>query len=86
MYIMLNRIPREPLNNLLFRHAGENQHPVSNCFNWILAFARMTTRSITFINQSFPSKGGCSVLGSPGDLIQNLGHTPSQFLQAEWFA
>ena len=24
------------------RHAGEGQHPVSNCFDWILAYARMT--------------------------------------------
>jgi hypothetical protein len=23
-------------------HAGEDQHSVSNCIDWILAFARMT--------------------------------------------
>src|SRR3989304_6856846 len=34
---------REPLINYRRRHAGENQHPVNNCFYWIPACAGMTT-------------------------------------------
>jgi hypothetical protein len=37
---------REPLIKYLHRHAGENQHPVNNYFDWILACARMTTQKI----------------------------------------
>jgi hypothetical protein len=37
------------------RHAGENQHPVNNCFDWILAYARKTDNlnslSLIVINQ-----------------------------------
>jgi len=33
------------MNNPLGCHAGENQHPVTNCFDWILACARMTAYS-----------------------------------------
>ena len=30
---------RETLIKYLYRHAGEYQHPVNNCFDWILAGA-----------------------------------------------
>ena len=35
---------KEILIKYLYRHAGEYQHPVSNCFDLILAYARMTTK------------------------------------------
>ena len=38
----------------LHRHAGEYQHPVNNCFDWILAYARMTTQRILGLIQRFP--------------------------------
>jgi hypothetical protein len=38
---------------LLCRHAGECQHPVSNCFDWIPAFAGMTIFELTVIIQIF---------------------------------
>ena len=34
---------KETLIKYLNRHAGEYQHPVNNCFDLILAYARMTT-------------------------------------------
>ena len=35
---------KETLIKYLYRHAGEYQHPVNNCFDLILAYARMTTK------------------------------------------
>jgi len=31
---------KETLIKYLYRHAGEYQHPVNNCFDLILAYAR----------------------------------------------
>src|SRR3972149_6966478 len=49
---------KETLNKsqyFLSRHAGESQHPVSNSFDWILAFARMTVKILV---QRFPKDMG----------------------------
>ena len=46
---------REALIKYVPRHAGEYQHPVSYCFYWFLACARMTTCCILRLNQSFLS-------------------------------
>jgi hypothetical protein len=35
-------IPSEAVIKFLQRHAGEYQHPAIDCFDWILACARMT--------------------------------------------
>ena len=45
---------KEALIKSLHRHAGEYQHPVNNCFDWILAYARMTTQRIFGLIQRFP--------------------------------
>ena len=46
---------REPLNKYLRRHAGARQHPVDYCFDWILAFSRMTTKLFMRLVQGFLS-------------------------------
>ena len=38
--------PKENLIKYLYRHAGEYQHPANNCFDLILAYARMTGKFI----------------------------------------
>jgi len=39
---MLLELFKETLQKYLYRHAGESQHPVINCLNWIPAYAGMT--------------------------------------------
>src|SRR3990172_934691 len=36
-------------------HGGQYQHPVDNCFYWILAFARMTTQLSFRLVQNLPN-------------------------------
>ena len=47
------KLVKEALIKYVPRHAGEYQHPVSYCFYWFLACARMTTCCILRLNQSF---------------------------------
>jgi hypothetical protein len=43
---------KEPLIKCLCRHAGFHQHTVNNCFDWILACARMTACSNWELDQN----------------------------------
>jgi hypothetical protein len=44
---------KEALIKYLHRHAGEYQHPVNICFDWILACARMTIQRFLKLIQRF---------------------------------
>ena len=49
------QLSKEPLQKSLCRHAGENRHPVTDCFHWIPVFAGMTKLEFSELIQRFPN-------------------------------